>query len=53
MKNIYLICMVAVAINMLTSCEDILDKSPLDLRTEETVWSDPKLAQAYLNKIWV
>lgn len=52
MKNIYLICMVAVAINMLTSCEDILDKSPLDLRTEETVWSDPKLAQAYLNRIW-
>ena len=51
-KNIYLICMVAVAINMLTSCEDILDKSPLDLRTEETVWSDPKLAQAYLNRIW-
>lgn len=44
--------MVAVAINMLTSCEDILDKSPLDLRTEETVWSDPKLAQAYLNRIW-
>lgn len=51
-KYIYLICMVAVAINMLTSCEDILNKSPLDLRTEETVWSDPKLAQAYLNRIW-
>ena len=41
-----------VAIMMFTSCVDVLDKSPLDLRTEQNVWQDAKLAQAYLNKIW-
>lgn len=35
-----------------SSCSDILDKSPLDLRTEEDVWSDPNLAQIYLNDLW-
>ena len=34
------------------SCIDVLDKAPLDLTTEEVVWSDPAMAQAYLNRIW-
>lgn len=51
-KIINLIWAVTTAICLFTSCESVLDKAPLDLRTEENVWSDPKLAQAYLNRIW-
>lgn len=51
-KNTHLIYLAVLVLNMLTSCEDVLDKSPLDLRSEETTWSDPNLAQIYLNRIW-
>jgi hypothetical protein len=39
-------------VGTLSSCEDVLDKKPLDLRTENDVWADVKLAQAYMNRIW-
>jgi hypothetical protein len=42
----------AVLAAAFTSCTDVLDKEPLDLRSEETVWSDASLAQAYLNRLW-
>lgn len=35
-----------------TSCNDVLDKTPLDLITEDMVWSDADMAQSYLNRIW-
>jgi SusD family. len=35
-----------------TSCEDVLDKKPLDLITEDAVWKDASLAQANLNGIY-
>ncbi|MDT3401199.1 RagB/SusD family nutrient uptake outer membrane protein [Mucilaginibacter terrae] len=44
-------CLAAV-LTLATSCKKVIDKQPLDLRTEETVWSDPKSAQAYMNRIW-
>lgn len=31
-----------------TSCEDVLDKEPLDLMTDTTVWNDPTLIDAFL-----
>ena len=37
---------------MLTSCSDVLDKQPLDLVTEDMVWSDASMAQSYLNRLW-
>lgn len=37
---------------LLASCNDVLDKAPLDLVTEDMVWSDANMAQAYLNRIW-
>lgn len=36
----------------LSSCTDVLDKAPLDLTTEDMVWGDADMAQAYLNRIW-
>ena len=35
-----------------SSCSDVLDKAPLDLVTEDMVWSDASMAQSYLNRIW-
>lgn len=37
---------------VLSSCNDVLNKAPLDLTTEDMVWSDADMAQAYLNRIW-
>ena len=51
-KYIYSICLLVFISVSISSCTDVLDKAPLDLRTEETIWSDAKLAQAYLNRIW-
>ncbi len=48
-KNIFI---VHISIFMLISCVDVLDKAPLDLVTEDMVWSDEVTAQAYLNRIW-
>lgn len=39
----------AFAAMSLTSCEDILDQSPLNSFTSETVWNDLSLSEAYLN----
>ncbi|MBQ7512732.1 MAG: RagB/SusD family nutrient uptake outer membrane protein [Prevotella sp.] len=36
----------------MTSCSDVLDKQPLDLVTEDMVWSDASMAQSYLNRLW-
>ena len=35
-----------------SSCSDVLDKAPLDLVTEDMVWSDASMVQSYLNRIW-
>lgn len=41
-----------VSLLVLSSCNDVLDKAPLDLITEDMVWKDESMAQAYLNRIW-
>ena len=51
MRKIFNIGILAV-IFAFTSCNDVLDKAPLDLTTEDMVWSDAGMAQAYLNRIW-
>lgn len=37
---------------LLSSCNSVLDKAPLDLVTEDMVWGDESMAQSYLNRIW-
>lgn len=53
MKKIFISSVTAVSCILgLGACTDVLDKAPLDLVTEDMVWSDPAMAQAYLNRIW-
>ena len=42
----------AVSMFVLSSCNDVLNKAPLDLVTEDMVWEDESMAQSYLNRIW-
>ena len=51
-KNILKYIGVICVICGYTSCNDVLDKQPLDLVTEDMVWSDASMAQSYLNRIW-
>ena len=52
MRKIYIIgILAAMSIFTFSSCNDVLDKAPLDLTTEDMVWSDAGMAQAYLNRI--
>ncbi|MFY0626835.1 MAG: RagB/SusD family nutrient uptake outer membrane protein [Reichenbachiella sp.] len=35
-----------------TACEDVLDKQPLDIISENAVWSDPVLMDSYLDQCY-
>ncbi|SKB27539.1 Starch-binding associating with outer membrane [Parapedobacter luteus] len=37
---------------LFTACGDLLDKGPLDIISEDAVYSDPVLAQAYVNNVY-
>lgn len=50
-KNIFYISLFWGA-SFLTSCNDVLDKRPLDLITEDAVWSDATLIQANINGMY-
>lgn len=52
MKRIHLIIVSALAGLGLASCVSILDQEPLDSFTDEAVWSDLSLSEAYLNKVY-
>ena len=52
-KNLFATYALALVAGLsMTSCSDVLDKQPLDLVTEDMVWSDASMAQSYLNRIW-
>lgn len=36
-----------------TACDDVLDKEPLEIISDATVWSDPVLADDYLNQCYL
>jgi len=43
----------SITILVLSSCtEDVLDKKPLSIISEENVWNDPILIEAYLNQVY-
>ena len=46
MKKILL--SIVVLVSLCTSCSDVLDKKPLDMVSDETVWNDETLVEAYL-----
>lgn len=53
MKKIYYIILGIFVLANTTSCKkDFLDQTPSDKYSEEAVWSDPALAQAFVNNIY-
>ncbi|WP_430813816.1 RagB/SusD family nutrient uptake outer membrane protein [Carboxylicivirga sp. RSCT41] len=50
MNNLYKIFLFIISIHILTSCEDILDKQPLDIMSDAVVWEDEVLIDAYLTE---
>lgn len=48
MKNIYYILFVL----FLFSCEDVLDKAPLDIISEDVVFNDQTLVDAYVDRVY-
>lgn len=52
MKRLSKYCIAATLFLSMTGCSDVLDKAPLDLITEDMVWSDASMAQSYLNRLW-
>lgn len=49
MKKILIYLLISViAIPSLMSCSDVLDKAPLDIISDDAVWSDESLIEAYL-----
>lgn len=51
-NNILIAVGAALGISFLASCEDVLDKKPLDLITENAIWQDAALAQANVNGLY-
>ena len=51
MKKIIIIPIFLIAL-LFNSCEDILDKQPLDIISDATVWSDKVLTDNYLNQCY-
>lgn len=53
MKKIYYILLgIFVLTNTISCKKDFLDQTPSDKYSEEAVWSDPALAQAFVNNIY-
>ncbi len=50
MKRIAIL--IYVSLIVFTSCDDVLDKQPLDLITDATLWSDQVLIDDYLNQCY-
>lgn len=52
MKSKIFIGIVLLCSLSMLSCKKVLDKAPLDSYTDESVWKDLKLAEAFLNNIY-
>jgi hypothetical protein len=54
MKRLYYILTVAVAVAAISSCKkDFMNVQPLDKYSDEAVWKDPSLIQAFINNIYL
>ena len=51
-SNIFLALGIFLGSTTMVSCSKVLDKTPLDSYTDESVWKDLKLAEAYANNIY-
>ena len=51
-KRNLLLGLFAATLTTMTSCLDVLDKEPLDIISDKTVWSDPVLIESYLSECY-
>lgn len=51
-KILYILITALTIITTSTSCEDVLDKKPLNIISDAVVWSDETLIDAYLTEIY-
>lgn len=51
MKKIKLLIVIMIALIM-NACEDVLEKQPLDIITDATLWAEPVLIDDYLNQCY-
>lgn len=47
-----IIIAIFICTTLFTACDDVLDKQPLDIISEVTVWSDPVMIDDYLNECY-
>jgi len=52
MKNKILICCYILCVIMTSCKKDVLDKTPLDSYTDQSVWNDLSLAEAFTNNLY-
>ncbi|MCM1449147.1 MAG: RagB/SusD family nutrient uptake outer membrane protein [Clostridiales bacterium] len=52
MRKIYNISIILALLFSLASCDDVLDKAPLDKITDDAVWRDPVLIDGYLTECY-
>ena len=52
MKNKILICCYILCVIMTSCKKDVLDKTPLDSYTDQSVWKDLSLAEAFTNNLY-
>jgi starch-binding outer membrane protein, SusD/RagB family len=52
MKKIVLHISTIVFLIFIYSCEDVLDKTPLDFISDDVVWDDPTLVNAYIIQVY-
>lgn len=50
MKKIINYCLIAIPLWFM-ACSDVLDKEPIDIISENVVWNDNRLAEAYLDQV--
>lgn len=52
MKNIFYLSFTILSLIGFSSCEDVLDKEPLDIISDSVVWDDEALVEAYMVQVY-
>lgn len=52
MKNIFYLSFTILSLISLSSCEDVLDKEPLNIISDSVVWDDEALVEAYIVRVY-
>lgn len=51
-KHIFITKLIALLLIIFSSCDDVLDKDPIDRYSDASVWSDINLADSFLKNAY-